>query len=50
VKWLEVKEDVLFQIANILQTNNLSFAYPTNVQINRNEETEEINLGGILSE
>jgi len=49
-KWLEVKEDVLFQIADILQKNNLSFAYPTNVQINRNEVPEEVNLGGILSE
>ena len=49
-KWLEVKEDVLFQIADILQKNNLSFAYPTNVQINRNEVAEDVNLGGILSE
>jgi len=49
-KWLEVKEDVLFQIADILQKNNLSFAYPTNVQINRNEVAEDVNFGGILSE
>ncbi len=49
-KWLEVKEDVLFQIADILQKNNLSFAYPTNVQINRNEVSEDVNFGGILSE
>jgi len=49
-KWLEVKEDVLFQIADILQKNNLSFAYPTNVQINRNEVLEDANLGGILGE
>ena len=37
-KWLEVKQDVMFEIAEILEKNNLSFAYPTNVQINRNEE------------
>jgi len=49
-KWLEVKEDVLFQIADILQKNILSFAYPTNVQINRNEVAEDVNFGGILSE
>ncbi|MDC9729433.1 MAG: mechanosensitive ion channel family protein [Methyloprofundus sp.] len=36
--WLEVKEDVMFQIAEILEQNNLSFAYPTHVQINRDEE------------
>jgi len=45
-KCLEVKEDVLFQIADILQKNNLSFAYPTNVQINRNEVAEDVNFGG----
>jgi len=49
-EWLTVKEDVLFKIADILEKNNLSFAYPTNVQINRNEELEPDNLGGILSE
>jgi len=49
-EWLEVKEDVLFQIADILQKNNLSFAYPTNVQINRNEVSEDVNFGGVLSE
>ena len=37
--WLEVKQDVLFKIAEILEKNNLSFAYPTNVQINRNEDS-----------
>ncbi|GFO72631.1 MscS family membrane protein [Bathymodiolus japonicus methanotrophic gill symbiont] len=37
--WLEVKQDVMFKIAEILKKNNLSFAYPTNVQINRNEES-----------
>jgi len=37
-EWLEVKEDVLFKISDILEKNNLSFAYPTNVQINRDDE------------
>lgn len=41
-KWLEVKQDVLFKIADILENNNLSFAYPTNVQINRNEENSVV--------
>ncbi len=49
-KWLEVKEDVLFQIADILHKNNLSFAYPTNVLIHRNEVLKDTNLGGVLSE
>jgi len=38
-EWLEVKEDVLFKISDILEANNLSFAYPTNVQINRDDES-----------
>jgi len=37
-EWLEVKEDVLFKISDILEANNLSFAYPTNVQINRDDD------------
>jgi len=28
-EWLEVKEDIMFKIANILKKNNLAFAYPT---------------------
>jgi len=36
-EWLQVKEDVLFKIADILAKNNLSFAYPTQVRIHRNE-------------
>jgi len=28
-EWLEVKEDVMFKIADILKKNNLDFAYPT---------------------
>ena len=28
-EWLEVKEDVMFKIADILKKNNLEFAYPT---------------------
>ena len=34
-EWLRVKEDVLFKIADILKKNNLEFAYPTEVRINR---------------
>jgi len=37
-KWLEVKEDVLFKIAEILDNNNLEFAYPTQVRIHRSEQ------------
>lgn len=36
-EWLTVKEDVLFKIADILRKNNLTFAYPTEVRINRTE-------------
>lgn len=36
-QWLQVKEDILFKIAEILEQNNLEFAYPTEVRINRNE-------------
>ena len=28
-EWLEVKEDVMYKIAEILEANNLEFAYPT---------------------
>lgn len=28
-EWLEIKEDVMFKIADILKKNNLEFAYPT---------------------
>jgi MscS family membrane protein len=28
-EWLEVKEDVMYKIADILEKNNLEFAYPT---------------------
>jgi MscS family membrane protein len=28
-EWLEVKEDVMYKIADIIQKNNLEFAYPT---------------------
>ena len=28
-EWLEVKEDVMFKIADIIKKNNLDFAYPT---------------------
>jgi MscS family membrane protein len=36
-EWLRVKEDVLFKIAEILKKNNLEFAYPTEVNIQRSE-------------
>ncbi len=36
-EWLEVKEDVLFKIAEILKKNHLEFAYPTAVRIHKNE-------------
>ena len=41
-EWLAVKEDVLFKIADILKQNNLEFAYPTEVRINRPEKDNEI--------
>ena len=37
--WLAVKEDILFKIAEILEKNNLEFAYPTQVRINRSENS-----------
>lgn len=48
--WLEIKQDVMFKIAEILKKNNLSFAYPTNVQINRNEEGTILDAAGLLAE
>lgn len=39
-EWLAVKEDVLFKIADILMKNNLEFAYPTEVRINRTENSQ----------
>jgi len=44
VEWLGVKEDVLFKIAQILDKNNLSFAYPTHVQINRPDKRIETGI------
>ncbi len=41
-KWLDVKEDVLFKIAEILEKNNLEFAYPTQVRIHRSEKNKEM--------
>ena len=40
-EWLAVKEDVLFKIAEILQKNNLEFAYPTQVRIYRPDEKHQ---------
>ncbi len=37
-EWLAVKEDVLFKIAEILEKNNLEFAYPTAVRIFRPDQ------------
>ena len=37
-EWLEVKEDVLFKIAEILKKNHLEFAYPTQVMIMKGGE------------
>ena len=40
-KWLAVKENVMYKIAEILKRNNLEFAYPTQVRIHRSEEDKE---------
>ncbi len=40
--WLEVKEDVMFKIADILKKNNLDFAYPTLTLHQAEKETKEI--------
>lgn len=48
--WLEVKQDVMFKIAEILEKNNLTFAYPTNVQINRNEESAVMDAEKLIAE
>ncbi len=40
-QWLAVKEDVLFKIAEILQKNNLEFAYPTQVRIYRSDKKHQ---------
>ena len=39
-EWLEVKEDVMFKIADILKQNNLEFAYPT-MMIHQASKAEE---------
>ncbi len=49
-KWLEVKQDVMFKIAEILDNNNLCFAYPTNVQINRDAGSSGIDAHDLLAE
>ena len=40
-EWLAVKEDILFKIAEILNNNNLEFAYPTAVRVHRMEKGYE---------
>ena len=39
-EWLEVKEDVMFKIADILKKNNLDFAYPS-MTIHQAKQKEE---------
>jgi len=41
-EWLEVKEDILFKIAVILENNDLEFAYPTQVRIHRSEQQNHL--------
>lgn len=38
-EWLEVKEDVMYKVAEILEKNNLDFAYPT-MTLNQADETK----------
>lgn len=38
VEWLAIKEDVLYKIADILERNQLEFAYPTQVRIHRTSD------------
>ena len=40
-EWLKVKEDVMYQLAEILEKNNLEFAYPTMTIVKAEEEKEE---------
>lgn len=40
-EWLQVKEDLLYKIHEILTKNNLEFAYPTEIRINRCNTQEE---------
>ena len=44
-EWLAVKEDVLFKIAEILEKNNLQFAYPTAVRLHRMEGNHKFYQG-----
>jgi MscS family membrane protein len=42
VDWLEVKEDVMFKIADIIKRNNLEFAYPAmSVHVNKDEDEKQ---------
>lgn len=40
-EWLQVKEELLYKIHEILTKNNLEFAYPTEIRINRCNTQEE---------
>jgi MscS family membrane protein len=42
-EWLEVKEDVMFKIAEILKKNHLEFAYPT-VMLHRAEDENKTEI------
>ena len=41
-EWLEVKEDVMYTIAEILKKNNLEFAYPTMMLHTGEEKRTEV--------
>ncbi len=41
-EWLAVKEDILFKLDEILKKNNLEFAYPTQVWIQKSPDAEKL--------
>ncbi len=49
-EWLAVKEDVMFKIAEILDDNNLEFAYPTQVRIHRAEHPVQTDIAGAVEQ
>lgn len=47
-EWLEIKQDVLFKIADILEKNDLSFAYPSlAVHVNQSPDIKKSDLKSI---
>ena len=42
-EWLEVKEDIMFKLADIHKDNNLDFAYPSLALYHQEENPKEIN-------